>query len=66
VEAVSSKRKVVVAQQWVQPDADGRIRMPVGVDHEIDDLEIRAWLNHAEQLAVDDYALVLTTTHPRS
>jgi len=66
VEAVASKRNVVVAQQWVQPDSEGRIRMPLGVDREIDDLEIRAWLNHAEQLAVDDYALVPTSDHPRS
>ncbi len=64
VEAVSSKRKVVVAQQWVQPDADGRIRMPVGLDHEVDDLEIRAWLNHAEKLAVDDYALLPSDAVP--
>lgn len=67
VEAVSSRRRVVVAQQWVQADADGRIRMPLGLDTEIDDLEIRAWLNHAEQLAVDDYALLpATPLHPRS
>jgi len=66
VEAVSSKRQVVVAQQWVQADSEGRIRMPLGVDQEIDDLEIRAWLNHAEQLALDDYALVPTSDHPRS
>lgn len=64
VEAVSSKRKVVVAQQWVQPDADGRIRMPLGLDHEVDDLEIRAWLNHAEKLAVDDYALLPSDAVP--
>lgn len=62
VEAVSSQRKVVVAQQWVQPDAEGRIRMPLGLDHEVDDLEIRAWLNHAEHLAVDRYALRPTAT----
>ena len=66
MEAVASKRNVVVAQQWVQPDSEGRIRMPLGVDQEIDDLEIRAWLSHAEQLAIDDYALVLTSEHPRS
>ena len=64
VEAVSSKRKGVVAQHWVQPDADGRIRMPVGLDHEVDDLEIRAWLNHAEKLAVDDYALLPSDAPP--
>jgi phosphoglycerol transferase len=58
IEAVSSKRKVVVAQQWVQPDAEGRISVPFGLDHEVDDLEIRAWLNHAEKLAVDNFALV--------
>lgn len=67
VEAVSSSGKVVIAQQWVQPDSEGRIRMPLGVDREIDDLEIRAWLNHAEQLAVEDYALLpATPRHPRS
>ncbi len=58
VEAVSSQRKVVVAQQWVQADSDGRITLPLGLDQEIDDLEIRAWLSHAEKLAVDSYALV--------
>lgn len=58
VEAVSSQRKVVVAQQWVTPDSDGRITLPLGLDEEIDDLEIRAWLGHAEKLAVDSYALV--------
>ncbi|MGH8055062.1 MAG: phosphoglycerol transferase I [Stenotrophomonas sp.] len=67
VEAVSSSRKVVVAQQWVQADSEGRISMPLGLDHEIDDLEIRAWLSHAEQLAIDDYALVpAAPEHPRS
>lgn len=58
VEAVSSQRKVVVAQQWVQADSDGRITLPLGLDEEIDDLEIRAWLSHAEKLAVDSYALL--------
>ena len=58
IEAVSSQRKVVVAQQWVQPDADGRINVSFGLDHEVDDLEVRAWLNHAEKLAVDTFALV--------
>ena len=48
IEAVSSQRKVVLAQQWVQPDADGKINVSFGLDHEVDDLEIRAWLNHAE------------------
>ncbi|EGD20044.1 hypothetical protein XGA_1288, partial [Xanthomonas hortorum ATCC 19865] len=35
VEAVSSERKVVLAQQWVVPDAAGRIRMPVGLEHAV-------------------------------
>lgn len=65
VEAVSSQRKVVVAQQWVQPDAQGRISVPFGLDHEVDDLEIRAWLNHAEKLAVDDFALVRSGRNTR-
>jgi phosphoglycerol transferase len=58
IEAVSSQRQVVLAQQWVQPDASGRINLSFGLDHEVDDLEIRAWLNHAEKLAVDTFALV--------
>jgi len=64
IEAVSSKRQVVLAQQWVQPDASGRINLSFGLDHEVDDLEIRAWLNHAEKLAVDTFALV--PSGPRS
>ncbi|EGD21150.1 hypothetical protein XGA_0174 [Xanthomonas hortorum ATCC 19865] len=54
VEAVSSERTVVLAQQWVVPDAAGRIRMPVG-------LEIRAWLDYTEDVSVDDLALVKET-----
>ncbi|EGD20215.1 hypothetical protein XGA_1102 [Xanthomonas hortorum ATCC 19865] len=48
VEAVSSERKVVLAQQWVVPDAAGRIRMPVGLEHAVEDLEIRAWLDYTD------------------
>ena len=66
VEAVSSRRKVVVAQQWVQPDGDGRISLPLGLDKEIDDLEIRVWLNHAEKLAVEGYSLLPATRQPHS
>jgi phosphoglycerol transferase len=65
IEAVSSQRKVVLAQQWVQPDADGKINVSFGLDHEVDDLEIRAWLNHAEKLAVDTFALVPSRSRPR-
>lgn len=65
IEAVSSQRKVVLAQQWVQPDADGKINVSFGLDHEVDDLEIRAWLNHAEKLAVDTFALVPSRGRPR-
>jgi len=65
IEAVSSQRKVVLAQQWVQPDADGKINVTFGLDHEVDDLEIRAWLNHAEKLAVDTFALVPSRSRPR-
>ncbi|KAB7768613.1 phosphoglycerol transferase I [Xanthomonas maliensis] len=58
IEAVSSGRKVVLAQQWVVPDASGRIRMPVGLEHAVDDLEIRVWLDYTEDVSVDDLALV--------
>ncbi len=65
IEAVSSQRKVVLAQRWVQPDANGKINVSFGLDHEVDDLEIRAWLNHAEKLAVDTFALVPSRSRPR-
>ena len=58
IEAVSSQRQVVLAQQWVEADENGRINLSFGLDHEVDDLEIRAWLNHAEKLAVDTFALI--------
>ncbi|WP_043910858.1 hypothetical protein, partial [Xanthomonas hortorum] len=61
VEAVSSERKVVLAQQWVVPDAAGRIRMPVGLEHAVEDLEIRAWLDYTEDVSVDDLQLVKET-----
>lgn len=64
VEAVASGRNVVLAQQWVQPDADGRIRIALGVDHEVSDLEIRAWLDYTEAVSPDDVALALVRTAP--
>jgi len=66
VEAVSSQRKVVLAQQWVQPDTDGNVRLPLGLDHEVDDLEIRAWLDYteAERFTLDDLALFVEPTLP--
>lgn len=65
IEAVSSQRKVVLAQQWVEADANGRINLSFGLDHEVEDLEIRAWLNHAEKLAVDTFALVPSRRRPQ-
>ncbi|EGD18754.1 hypothetical protein, partial [Xanthomonas hortorum] len=53
VEAVSSERKVVLAA--------GRIRMPVGLEHAVEDLEIRAWLDYTADVSVDDLALVNET-----
>lgn len=58
VEAVSSGRQVVLAQQWVTPDATGRIRMPVGLTHKVDDLEIRVWLDYTEDVALEGLAIV--------
>lgn len=58
MEAVSTRGNTVLAQQWVIPDASGHIRMPVGVQHAVDDVEIRAWLDYTEELAVDDLALL--------
>lgn len=62
LEAVSSQGKVVHARQWVQAGPEGRperqIKLPVGLDQPIDELEIRVWLDYTEQMAVDRVAWV--------
>ncbi|EGD17563.1 hypothetical protein XGA_3856 [Xanthomonas hortorum ATCC 19865] len=35
--------------------------MPVGLEHAVEDLEIRAWLDYTEDVSVDDLALVKET-----
>ncbi|WP_066098427.1 phosphoglycerol transferase I [Xanthomonas massiliensis] len=65
LEAVSGRDRAVLARQWVYPDTEGRIVMPLSLDRDVDDLEIQAWLDLNEQLAVDDYALVRTGSRPR-
>ncbi|EGD20355.1 hypothetical protein XGA_0955 [Xanthomonas hortorum ATCC 19865] len=36
-------------------------RLPVGLEHAVEDLEIRAWLDYTEDVSVDDLALVKET-----
>jgi hypothetical protein len=53
----------VVLREWIDPegrDPDRPIRLRVGVDERIDDLEIRAWLDWAEFMEVDSMAMVRT------
>lgn len=62
LEAVASDGQVVL-REWIDPegrDPDRPIRLRVGVDERIDDLEIRAWLDWAEFMEVDSMAMVRT------
>ena len=68
LEAVASDGRVV-ARQWIQPT--GRrptqpIRLQIGLDDGIEDLEIRAWLDWAEYMEVDSLAMVRTRSDSRT
>ncbi|MDH7453511.1 phosphoglycerol transferase I [Luteimonas composti] len=66
LEAVASDGRVV-AREWVQPEGrrpTGPIRLQIGVDETITDLEFRAWLDWAEYMELDSLAMVRTA--PRS
>ena len=68
VDAVSSDGRVV-AREWIEPD--GRrptrpIRLQIGLDENVDDLQIRAWLDWAEYMELDSLAMVRTPARSRS
>jgi phosphoglycerol transferase len=57
IEAITAQGELL-GQYRVFPDREGRIRMPLGLDVEVDDMQIRAWLSVADDLLLDDIALV--------
>jgi len=66
LEAVASDGRVV-AREWIQP-GDGKpstIRLRIGLDERIDDLEIRAWLDWAEYMELSSLAMVRTGSGSR-
>lgn len=66
LEAVSSDGRVV-AREWIEPD-DGEprtIRLRIGLEERIDDLEIRAWLDWAEYMELSSLAMVRTGSGSR-
>src|SRR5690606_18393413 len=68
LEAVASDGRVV-AREWIQPRGrrpTGPIRLQIGVDDTIDDLEFRAWLDWAEYMELDSLAMVRTAPRSRS
>ncbi len=57
----------VVAREWIEPD-DGEprtIRLRIGLEERIDDLEIRAWLDWAEYMELSSLAMVRTGSGSR-
>lgn len=68
LEAVASDGRVV-AREWIQPKGrrpTGPIRLQIGVDEPITDLEFRAWLDWAEYMELDSLAMVRTAPRSRS
>lgn len=69
LEAVSSDGSVVHARQWIRPGDLAKtrsIRLPVGLDAKVEDLQIRAWLDWAEYMELDSLAMVRTRSRPPS
>jgi phosphoglycerol transferase len=65
IEVVSAQGELL-AQHLVLPDSSGRIQMQVGLDREIDDMQIRAWLGSADEVMLDDVAMVRSRKSSRS
>ncbi len=65
IEAISMDGDLL-AQQLVVPDATGRIRMRLGLDHQVGDMQIRAWLGPTDELMLDrmDIAQVTSAEAP--
>ena len=68
LEAVASDGRVV-AREWITPRGrrpEAPIRLHIGVDDTIADLEFRAWLDWAEYMELDSLAMVRTASPSRS
>lgn len=57
VEAVTGDGQVL-ATQWVRPDADGRIRLPLALDRPVDVVRLRAWVDQGQHFTVGRHALL--------
>ncbi len=67
LEAVSARDRRVLARQWIDAAHAGLpIMLALGLDRDVEDLQLRAWLNSPDELVVDDDALVAVddTTGP--
>ena len=68
LDAVSSDGRVV-AREWIEPEGQRPtrpIRLQIGLDEKVDDLQIRAWLDWAEYMELDSLAMVRTRARSRS
>src|SRR5690606_38262798 len=58
VEAVSEREGRVLSTHWVQPDASGRIRLPLALDEPVDAVRLRAWVDQGQHFTVGRHALL--------
>jgi len=59
LEAVSARDRRVLARQWVDASNGALpISLALGLDRDVDDLQLRAWLTSPDELVVDDDGLV--------
>ena len=58
VEAVNEHDGRVLATEWVQPDAAGRIRLPLALTEPDQVVRLRAWVDNGQHFTVGHHALM--------
>lgn len=57
IEAVSGQGQVL-STHWVEPNASGRIQLPLALEQAVDVVRLRAWVDAGEHFAVGRHALM--------
>ncbi len=58
VEAVSEREGRVLSTHWVQPDASGRIQLPLALEQPVEAVRLRAWVDQGQHFTVGKHALL--------
>ena len=58
VEAVTERDGRVLSTHWVQPDASGRIQLPLALEQPVEAVRLRAWVDQGQHFTVGKHALL--------